>query len=272
MGVVAAAAIAMGCSPSADTAAPQTADSAGGDAGAPDAGADGLVNLIGEIREKLRNAPGRTGILAEKRLYSVFDEELIIRDYFQDRRDGFYLDVGCAWADKGSNTYYLEEQLGWTGIGVDALDRYRGGWEEKRPRSKFRNYLVTDHAGTSDSFYTSEARPGLSSTSRENAAGRNLGVAAAQIDEVQVQSITLDALLEREGVERIDLISMDIEGHEPEALAGFDIDRFRPELLVIEGKSPEVTAYLERHGYVLIERYLAFDLVNRYFERRPQVE
>jgi hypothetical protein len=47
MGALAAAAIAMGCSPSADTATPQTADSAGEDARAPDAGADGLVNLIG---------------------------------------------------------------------------------------------------------------------------------------------------------------------------------------------------------------------------------
>ena len=32
----------------------------------------------------------------EKTLYSQHDEELIIRDFFQDRREGFFLDVGCA--------------------------------------------------------------------------------------------------------------------------------------------------------------------------------
>ena len=86
---------------------------------------------------------------------------------------------------------------------------------------------------------------------------------------MKVPSITLDALLDREGVEKVDLLAMDIEGHEPEALAGFDIERFQPKLAVIEGKDPAVAQYFERHGYALIERYLPYDPVNRYFERRP---
>ena len=52
--------------------------------------------------KRLQSVEGREGILAEKRLYSTFDEELIIRDYFQDRRGGFYLDVGCAWAEEAN--------------------------------------------------------------------------------------------------------------------------------------------------------------------------
>ena len=81
--------------------------------------------------------------------------------------------------------------------------------------------------------------------------------------------ITLDDLLEREGVEKIDLLSMDIEGHEAKALAGFDIERFRPELVVIEGHNKDVTTYLHRHGYKQILRYVPFDPVNRYFRPRP---
>ena len=49
-------------------------------------------------RVAFESMPGRTGILAEKPLYSVFAEEVIIRDFFQDREGGFYLDVGAAWA------------------------------------------------------------------------------------------------------------------------------------------------------------------------------
>ena len=67
--------------------------------------------------------------------------------------------------------------------------------------------------------------------------------------------ITLTDLLDQEGVTKVDLVSMDIEGHEPKAFAGFDIDRFAPELLVIEGKNNQVEKYLAIHGYVLIERY-----------------
>jgi hypothetical protein len=60
---------------------------------------------------------------------------------------------------------------------------------------------------------------------------------------------------------------MDIEGHEPKALAGFDIERFRPELVCIEAPAnPEkIAAYFAQHGYVRIEEYLEYDAVNWYF-------
>lgn len=226
-----------------------------------------VVGRILEIRQNLRDLPDRTGILAEESRYSLFDEEIIIRDFFQDRRDGFFLDVGCAWAQENNNTYYLERHLDWTGIGVDALSEYADGWAEKRPRSKFANYLVTDQAETEEVFYASKS-PGLSSTNRNLAAGRLFGD-NVETEEVRVPSITLDLLLEQEGVERIDLLSMDIEGHEAKAFAGFDIERFQPELVVVEGKDPAVRQYLERHGYDLLERYEPYDPVNRYFARPP---
>jgi hypothetical protein len=90
--------------------------------------------------------------------------------------------------------------------------------------------------------------------------------------EVRIPMITLNDLLDREGVEKIDLVSMDIEGHEPKAFAGFDIERFAPELLVVEGKNKGVKEYLEDHGYVQIERYKKFDTVNGYYERVKKVD
>ena len=90
--------------------------------------------------------------------------------------------------------------------------------------------------------------------------------------EVRIPMITLNDLLDREGVEKIDLVSMDIEGHEPKAFAGFDIERFAPELLVVEGKNKGVKEYLEEHGYVQIERYKKFDTVNGYYERAKKVD
>ena len=54
-----------------------------------------------------------TGIdLSGKAQYSQSQEELIIRDFFQDRRKGFFVDVGCAWPGRANNTYYLEKNLG----------------------------------------------------------------------------------------------------------------------------------------------------------------
>jgi FkbM family methyltransferase len=230
-----------------------------------------IGGAIEKIREDLRNVEGREGILAEKSLYSTFDEELIIRDFFQDRRNGFYLDVGCATPVRGSNTYYLEKHLDWTGIGVDALEDYGPAWQEIRPNSRFLVYLVTDRSGGTETFFKAFGL-GISSTDQEWASGKVFKV-DNPTTEIQVEMITLDDLLGREGVTKIDLLSMDIEGHEPKALAGFDIERFQPELVVIERqveapKEREVSGYFEQHGYELIEKYRRFDKVNDYFERK----
>ena len=232
-----------------------------------------IESAIEKQREKIRNAEGREGILAEKRLYSVFDEELIIRDFFQDRRGGFFLDVGCAWPIRASNTYYLEKHLGWKGIGIDALAEYGPAWKTERPASRFFSYLVSDRSGVKETFFKSPGL-GLSSTQRDMASGKIFGV-DLELEEVQIYTITLNDLLDREGVTKIDLLAMDIEGHEPKALAGFDIERFQPELAVIErpvrsarGGKGDVYRYFERHGYELIEKYRPFDPVNLYFKRK----
>jgi len=199
-----------------------------------------------------------------KALYSQHNEELIIRDFFQDRRDGFFLDVGCFTPIIYNNTAYLEKHLGWSGIAVDALPEYEARWKRRRPKSKFFNYLITDHNDTVEPFYRSEL-PGISSIRKplKGPGGDDL-----TFEEIQVSTITLTRLLEQNGVSRIDFLSMDIEGAELLALAGFDIERFRPELACIEAKPANreaISKYFADHGYQRIERYFEYDEHNYYF-------
>ena len=61
---------------------------------------------------------------------------------------------------------------------------------------------------------------------------------------------------------------MDIELHEPQALAGFDLKRFRPQLVCIEAH-PEVRQaildYFTVGGYVVVGKYLRADPQNLWF-------
>jgi FkbM family methyltransferase len=210
-------------------------------------------------------------IVSGEKLYSQNKEELIIRHFFKDRRDGFFVDVGCWHWKMASTTYYLEEHLGWSGIAVDALPMLRRGYEKNRPRTRFFNYIVTDHADTVESFYASGP---LSSTSEERVEKTSKALSGKQKvpKEIQVPTITLDRLLDENGVEKIDFLSMDIEGGEPAALAAFDLGRFRPELICIETaphQGPyalEMKRYFEERGYERVEAYLKHDPVNTYFK------
>ena len=80
--------------------------------------------------------------------------------------------------------------------------------------------------------------------------------------------MTLNDLLAREGVTTIDFLSMDIELHEPQALSGFDIERFKPALVCIEALLPvrqRILDYFAQHGYVVVGKYVWVDRENLYF-------
>ena len=218
---------------------------------------------------KPSEAPARRDILGIKKrqgkiLFSQHDEELIIRDFFQDRRDGVFLDVGCAWPKKDNNTYFLESELGWSGIGVDALPQFAGEWQRDRPRSRFFNYIATDSSGSIQTFYRVPDIPGISSVKPRETYSHH----KVKYEEIRVPTTTLTKLLDDNHVARIDLLSMDIEGHELQALSGFDIDRFRPALVCIEyfnAGEEKLEAYFAAHGYERIDRYLEYDKANWYF-------
>jgi FkbM family methyltransferase len=85
----------------------------------------------------------------------------------------------------------------------------------------------------------------------------------------QVPTATLNTLLSEAGIAHVSFLSMDIELAEPKALAGFDIERFKPELVCIE-VHPEVRQqildYFAIHRYVLVGKYLRVDPTNVYFQ------
>lgn len=210
-------------------------------------------------------------------LYSKRGEELIIRDWFKDRRGGFFLDVGASHHRINSNTYYLEEHLDWQGIAVDALAEYEYGYVKHRPATRYFTFFVSDQSDERAAFFVHRSNKRLSTgqawlaESWEHEESKTPTVEGWSPEEIEVPTITLNDLLDHAGIASIDLLSMDIEMWEPKALAGFDIERFAPELVCIEAH-PEVreaiSAYFADHGYQRIEKYLEFDPGNWYFRRK----
>jgi FkbM family methyltransferase len=224
----------------------------------------GLSLLCAATILALRPASAGEILTTGKSRYSQHNEELIIRDFFGDKRGGFFLDVGCAFPRNGSTTYYLEEHLGWKGIGVDALERYAAAWKKLRPNSEFVVSAATDRSGEVVTFYEGSL-PTVSSLTKEQAE-----LFSPEVKAIEVPTITLTKLLEDRGITAIDLLSMDIEGSEPAALAGFDVERFAPKLVVIEVIPEEehrkkIASYFESHGYERLAKYDEHDLINWYF-------
>jgi FkbM family methyltransferase len=193
-------------------------------------------------------------------------EELIIRDFFHDRRNGVFLDVGANHYRDESNTYFLEQQLGWSGVAIDAIREFGADYAVHRPRTRYVAMFASDVADATVQFFVPNNRL-VASSSREFT--ERYGKAG---EARQIPTTTLNAVLDQAGIAKIDLLTMDIELAEPKALAGFDIDRFRPAFVCIEAH-PEVRQqileYFARHRYVVAGKYLRVDPHNLYFQPLP---
>jgi FkbM family methyltransferase len=194
---------------------------------------------------------------------SQFGEEWIIRDFFKDKRGGFFVDVGANHYQSLSTTYYLETQLGWSGLAIEPLREFEADYKTHRPRTRFLPFFVSDASNEQARMYVLDSDRLVTSADKgfTEQYGRNAM-------EVLAPTITLNDLLTRENVSAIDFLSMDIELSEPKALAGLDIDRYRPILVCIEVHlkvRQQILDYFAKHRYVVVGKYLRADEHNLYF-------
>jgi len=195
--------------------------------------------------------------------HSENEEEWIIRDFFKDRRGGFFVDVGASHYRANSNTYYLEHRLEWSGLAIEPFRHFEADYALHRPNTRFLPFFVSDESDVRVKLYTHGEN--FLGNSSDRAFVERFG---DNPQEFVAPTITLNDLFERENVVTVDFISMDIELSEPKALAGLDIWRYRPALVCVEAH-PEVRQqildYFASHDYVVVGKYLRADEKNLYF-------
>jgi FkbM family methyltransferase len=162
-----------------------------------------------------------------------------------------------------SNTYYLEQVLGWSGVAIDAQQEFEADYVKYRPRSRFFAAFVSERSGAVESLFVPERTRAVASSSKEFADRYDARGAVRK-----VPTISLNDLLQRVEVSRIDFLSMDIELAEPRALAGFDIVRYQPRLVCVEAHPDirqQLLDYFAERNYRLVGRYLRADPQNLWF-------
>jgi FkbM family methyltransferase len=189
--------------------------------------------------------------------YSQLGEDLILDELLGHRQHGFYVDIGAGHPRIGNNTKRFSKR-GWTGINVEPDSKVFALLEADRKNDVNVNVGI-GRDRTTMPFFRFDAT-NLSTFSRDEA-DRWLAMGFALKDQATVEVRTLsDILTEYCPGGSIDLMSMDTEGWEMEALEGNDWSRFKPEVLCIETGSkhagarsprggPELHTYLEQLGY-----------------------
>lgn len=187
-----------------------------------------------------------------KKYYSQHGEDALLDMVFGNQKEGFFIEVGCIDGRRFSNTLTFEDR-GWKGMCVEAHSGYIDMLKKNRPNSIICHCAAgeTDEKAT---FYAN-ARGSLSTLdkTKEESFQLNYGSYFSGFEEQHVKKARLSSLLDAYHVGSIDILSLDIEGYEVEAMKGLDLFRHRPKVLVIESDSSQHEAQLDAmilpHGY-----------------------
>ena len=105
-------------------------------------------------------------------------------DFFKDKRDGVFLDVGANHYRNENNTYFLEQSLGWSGIAVDALADFAADYKAYRPRTRFVPMFASDTTdSTGEVLRAGRRRHGVIIYSSAHTARRSTGNGARGPDD-----------------------------------------------------------------------------------------
>jgi FkbM family methyltransferase len=204
--------------------------------------------MIGQAASEALKISGRSRTTT-RAIFPPEQEQELIQEFFNEQQPAFFVDVGAADPEFGSQSWHLE-QAGWSGVLVEP----RPDMAEKLRRD--RRVPVYEVACSSPNnvgrSMTLHLRGGYSSLSG------NLVVAGLKPQGIVNVSIrTLDDLLtESKAPAPIDFVSIDVEGHEIEVLDGFDLDNWRPRLILIEDHVPDLRLHrlLQQRGYKWVRR------------------
>lgn len=182
-----------------------------------------------------------------ERFYSEFGEDRWIAEHLPLPATGFYVDVGCAHPTEGSNTAFLRDR-GWQGLAIDANPGYAPLW----PAGAFVQAIVSTEPIVGFEFKSAHYESRVCSGQTQFAA-------------VPLQSLV--RAHRRRPFETCDFLTLDVEGHEFEAL--LSLGALLPPIIVSEyntrglGEDMRVHDYLLKNGFTLVHTTTANHIFHR---------
>ncbi len=204
--------------------------------------------------------------------YAQNGEDALLAHVLSDVAAGFYVDVGANDPDVHSVTRAFYER-GWHGVNVEPVAEWHERLLKARPRDVNLRVAVDRTSGVI-ALYEFEGT-GLSTVdagvaARHTRAGRT-------VNERTINAVPLAAIFDAHAPGDVHFLKIDVEGAEASVLAGADLQRHRPWIVVVEATEP-LTGIPSQHAWEskLLEAGYIFthdDGFNRYYvcAERPEL-
>lgn len=198
--------------------------------------------------------------------YAQNAEDVVLWRALRNVGVGTFVDVGSAHPIEDSVSYAFYRR-GWRGVHVEPVPAYAAALRTVRPGDQVFELAAARSEGTVDLYVTEDS--GWSTVVAGLA--DQTAVNGFEVRTLKVETRPLDGILSDAGLadREIHFLKIDVEGFEAEVLAGLDLTRWRPWVLVIEATLPQSTelSYEAWDGTVVAAGYecTLFDGLNRFY-------
>lgn len=187
-----------------------------------------------------------------QRYWSQYGEDIVLDRVLNLKQPGFFVDVGCYHPVKYNNTYKLYRR-GWRGVNID-LDRIKiQAFNLRRPSDINVVAAVSDEERTvplySTGFYTLTQTIDDKTMQKSKRGGQS-------VEQREVHTTTLSRILDDTPFwnRKIDVLSVDVEGHELPVLKSLDFERYLPKVIIVESHARALEEILNSELYQFIQR------------------
>jgi FkbM family methyltransferase len=187
-----------------------------------------------------------------------FQDKWISETIFPQLRGGIFIGFGAHDGITFSNTYFLEKELGWSGIAIEPIPHVFEELKKNRncqlinacisaTPGKAKFYQISGYGEMLSGLYDEYDSKHLQRIEREI---KNNG-GSYEIQDVDCYS--LNQILRDYNISHIDYLNMDIEGAEMSILKTIDFDAFDISVIGCENnyKDFHMPQFMESHGYAL---------------------
>ena len=189
--------------------------------------------------------------------YSQYEQDKwLFENYFKDKPNGFFLEIGADDGVRNSNTKFYEE-LGWNGMCVEPSHARFKELSENRT-CICENVAISDTIGEVEFMDISGWGRGLSGiVDKYDARHKNRIQSELKHPQntgnqtITVKTDLLSNLLDKHGITEIDFCTIDTEGGEFDIIKTIDFDKYSIGIILVENnyKESNVNDFLTNKGY-----------------------
>ena len=165
--------------------------------------------------------------------YSQLGQDLEVIEFYNNKKNGFFIEIGASDGISLSNTYLLETRYKWNGVCCEPIPKMFEKLVKNRPNSICYDKAVYNSSGLIVNFDIANDSDMLSGIS--NHIDNHKSIVDKNKTTIPVQTISLLDLLKNANAPLfIEYMSLDTEGSEFEILKNFDFEKYTFGLIDVE--------------------------------------